>query len=229
MRVRGPQGLAPRPLWAPRRGGGGRAPRASSSRCGAGVRRSGSAGRTDGSPASPAQLQGEVPRQRAQADAQLRDHLHRVGGGQRPGRGPDLGGGLQEGLHAGPVTAEDTRQGGGSGSLDLGPRGLAPHRCPQPHPGKRSLFVRTLDVSHPHCHPERWGKARGGFGAPSADLFSQRLVGQPRALTGLGAEVSRRGDPQSPSPVGLQSRTQKGAAHSGLGCISHRLLLELSA
>ncbi|XP_058534054.1 hexokinase-4 isoform X3 [Ochotona princeps] len=40
------------------------------------------------------ELQGAVPCQRAQADAQLRDHLHRVGGGQRPGRSADLGCGL---------------------------------------------------------------------------------------------------------------------------------------
>ncbi|XP_077706035.1 hexokinase-4 isoform X2 [Canis aureus] len=101
------------------------------------------------------QLQGEVPCQRAQADAQLRDHLHRVGGGQWPGRSPDLRSGLQEGLHAGPVSPEATRPGGGSDWLDLGSRGFAPHRCPQPGPVKRSLSVRTLDASHSHCHPTR--------------------------------------------------------------------------
>ncbi|XP_059511981.1 hexokinase-4 isoform X2 [Myotis daubentonii] len=40
------------------------------------------------------QLQGAVPRQRAPADPQLRDHLHPVGGRQRPRRRPGLRGGL---------------------------------------------------------------------------------------------------------------------------------------
>ncbi|XP_063090487.1 hexokinase-4 isoform X4 [Cavia porcellus] len=53
------------------------------------------------------QLQGAVPRQRAQADAPLRNHLHRVRGGQRPGRRAGVCGGLQEGLYAGPMRARE--------------------------------------------------------------------------------------------------------------------------
>lgn len=45
-------------------------------------------------------------------------------------------------------------------------------------------------------------------------------MGQTRALTGLGAEVSWHRHPQSPSPVLLEPRTRKGLAHSGLGCVS---------
>lgn len=109
---------------------------------------------------SPIQLQGAVPLQCAQADTQLRNHFHRIRGGQRQGSSPGLCGGLQEGLHAGPVKSRPQGQGPGLHGVST------PHRCSQPT-GAGDLFS---------CYP--WKMGRGPCKL-SRRFYRVSQVGQP--------------------------------------------------
>ncbi|XP_036292175.1 hexokinase-4 isoform X2 [Pipistrellus kuhlii] len=125
------------------------------------------------------ELQGAVPRQRAQADPQLRDHLHPVGGRQRPRGRAGLRGGLQEGVHAGPVTA--ARPGGGS-------RGQTPQA---PRPGLPS-------------HPAAWRPGRlQGEGLSDRPVFLSQWRDRPGPCLGWGLQEQKWGFPVSCLSAGI--------------------------
>lgn len=69
-------------------------------------------------------------------------------------------------------------------------------RMPPPSPRKEVSLCKDPGCLPSPLPPQKMGKGPRGISGPRAGLLSQRrLVGQPWALTGFGAEVSRHGDP----------------------------------